>query len=42
MALSVAAGAIYSFCVVFSAEPLLFARSPALFQNVSHLIQFWL
>ena len=42
MTLSVAAGAIYSFCVVFGAEPLLFARSPALFQNVSHLIQFWL
>ena len=42
MALSVAAGAFYSFCVVFGAEPLLFGRSPALFQNVSHLIQFWL
>lgn len=40
--LAVAAGAAYNFCVFFGCEPYLYGRSPALFQTVSRLVQFWL
>lgn len=42
LALAVAAGIAYSFCVFFGCEPYLFGRSPALYQTVSRLVQFWL
>ena len=40
--LAVLAGAAYNFCVYFAAEPGLIGQSPALYQNVSRLVQFWL
>lgn len=40
--LAVLAGAVYNFCVYFSAEPGLVGQNPALYQNVSRLVQFWL
>lgn len=40
--LAVLAGACYSFCVYFTAEPGLIGQNPALYQNVSRLVQFWL
>ena len=40
--LAVLAGAAYSFCVYFTAEPGLIGQNPALYQNVSRLVQFWL
>ena len=40
--LAVLAGAVYNFCVYFSAEPGLIGQNPALYQNVSRLVQFWL
>lgn len=42
LALTVAATAAYTFCVYFAAEPWLYSQSPALYQNVSRLVQFWL
>lgn len=39
---AVLAGAWYNFCVYFAAEPGLIGQNPALYQNVSRLIQFWL
>ena len=42
MPLAAAAGMVYSFCVFFAAEPWLRSQSPALYQTVSRLIQFWL
>ena len=39
---AVLAGAVYNFCVYFSAEPGLIGQNPALYQNVSRLVQFWL
>lgn len=35
-------GAAYNFCVYFAAEPGLIGQNPALYQNVSRLLQFWL
>ena len=40
--LAVLAGSVYNFCVYFSAEPGLIGQNPALYQNVSRLVQFWL
>ena len=40
--LAVLAGACYSFCVYFTAEPGLIGQNPALYQIVSRLVQFWL
>lgn len=40
--LAVLAGAAYNFCVYFAAEPGLIGQNPALYQNVSRLVQFWL
>ena len=40
--LAVLAGAAYNFCVYFTAEPGLVGQNPALYQNVSRLVQFWL
>lgn len=40
--LAVGAGAAYNFCVYFAAEPGLIGQNPALYQNVSRLVQFWL
>lgn len=40
--LAVLAGAVYNFCVYFSAEPGLIGQNPALYQNASRLVQFWL
>ena len=40
--LAVLAGAAYNFCVYFTAEPGLIGQNPALYQNVSRLVQFWL
>lgn len=40
--LAVLAGAVYNFCVDFAAEPGLIGQNPALYQNVSRLVQFWL
>lgn len=40
--LAVLAGMAYNFCVYFSAEPGLIGQNPALYQNVSRLLQFWL
>ncbi len=40
--LAVLAGACYSFCIYFTAEPGLIGQNPALYQNVSRLVQFWL
>ena len=40
--LAVLAGACYSFCVYFTAEPGLIGQNPALYQTVSRLVQFWL
>ena len=40
--LAVLAGACYSFCVYFTAEPGLIGQNPALYQTVSRLTQFWL
>lgn len=40
--LAVLAGAAYNFCVYFAAEPGLIGQGPALYQNVSRLVQFWL
>ena len=40
--LAVLAGACYSFCVYFTAEPGLIGQNPALYQSVSRLVQFWL
>lgn len=42
MPLAVLAGAAYNFCVYFTAEPGLIGQNPALYQNVSRLLQFWL
>lgn len=42
LALAVGGAAAYAFCVFFAAEPWLYSQSPALFQNVSRLVQFWL
>lgn len=39
---AVALGAAYGFCVFFAASPGLYGQNPALFQNVSRLVQFWL
>ena len=39
---AVGAGAAYNFCVYFAAEPGLIGQNPALYQNVSRLVQFWL
>ena len=36
------AGACYNFCVYFAAEPQLMGQNPALYENVSRLVQFWL
>ena len=40
--LAVLAGAAYNVCVYFAAEPGLLGQAPALYQNVSRLVQFWL
>lgn len=40
--LAVLAGACYNFCVYFAAEPQLVGQNPALYENVSRLVQFWL
>ena len=40
--LAVLAGACYNFCVYFAAEPQLMGQNPALYENVSRLVQFWL
>ena len=32
----------YNFCVYFAAEPQLMGQNPALYENVSRLVQFWL
>lgn len=42
MLAAVAVGICYSFCVYFAAEPALLGQNPALYQNVSRLVQFWL
>ena len=31
-----------NFCVYFAAEPQLMGQNPALYENVSRLVQFWL
>mgnify|MGYP006912648359 FL=1 len=36
------AGICYNFCVYFAAEPQLMGQNPALYENVSRLVQFWL
>lgn len=41
-ALAVLAGICYNFCVYFAAEPQLMGQNPALYENVSRLVQFWL
>ena len=41
LALSVGAGAVYGFCLVFAAAPWLYGQNPGLFQTVSRLVQFW-
>ena len=40
--LAALAGACYNFCVYFAAEPQLMGQNPALYENVSRLVQFWL
>ena len=40
--LAVLAGVAYNACVYFAAEPGLLGQAPALYQNVSRLVQFWL
>ena len=40
--LAVLAGVCYNFCVYFAAEPQLRGQNPALYENVSRLVQFWL
>ena len=40
--LAVLAGICYNFCVYFAAEPQLIGQNPALYENVSRLVQFWL
>ena len=40
--LAVLAGGCYNFCVYFAAEPQLMGQNPALYENVSRLVQFWL
>ena len=40
--LAVLAGICYNFCVYFAAEPQLMGQNPALYENVSRLVQFWL
>ena len=40
--LAVLAGMVYNFCVYFAAEPQLIGQNPALYENVSRLVQFWL
>ena len=40
--LVVLAGICYNFCVYFAAEPQLMGQNPALYENVSRLVQFWL
>ena len=40
--LAVLAGVCYNFCVYFAAEPQLMGQNPALYENVSRLVQFWL
>ena len=42
MPVTVAAGMVFGFCLVFAAEPWLHSQSPALYQTVSRLVQFWL
>ena len=42
MSLAVGAGLVYGFLVIFAAEPWLYSQNPALFQNASRLVQFWL
>lgn len=42
MLAAVAVVICYSFCVYFAAEPGLLGQNPALYQNVSRLVQFWL
>ena len=42
MGLAVGAGLVYGFLVIFAAEPWLYSQNPALFQNASRLVQFWL
>ena len=39
---AVLAGVCYNFCVYFAAEPQLMGQNPALYENVSRLVQFWL
>ena len=36
------AGVCYNFCVYFAAEPQLMGQHPALYENVSRLVQLWL
>ena len=40
--LAVLTGVCYNFCVYFAAEPQLMGQNPALYENVSRLVQFWL
>ena len=40
--LAVLAGICYNFCVYFAAEPQMMGQNPALYENVSRLVQFWL
>lgn len=42
MPVTVAAGMVFGFCLLFAAEPWLRSQSPALYQTVSRLVQFWL
>lgn len=42
MLVAVLVGMAYNFCVYFAAEPGLLGQNPALYQNVSRLVQFWL
>ena len=42
MPVTVAAGMVFGFCLLFAAEPWLRSQSPALYQTASRLIQFWL
>ena len=42
MPVTAAAGMVFCFCLLFAAEPWLRSQSPALYQTVSRLIQFWL
>lgn len=42
MLAAVAVGICYNFCVYFAAEPGLLGQNPALYQNISRLVQFWL